>query len=132
MRKRSSFARSIAIGMVLAALTYGGTVWLSPAARLDLHAVLLAAIGAVYVGFAIADGRRRVLVVELAGALLFIGIAAVALGVGAWMLAIGYALHGVWDVVHHRARVPNRYAPWYIPFCAVYDGAVAAYLLLLP
>jgi hypothetical protein len=116
---------------VLAALTYGGTAWLPLAARLEVHAVLLAAIGAIYVGFALADGRQRTLAVEVAGALLFGGMAVAGLWTSAWVLAAGYALHGVWDALHHRSAIPGRYAPWYIPLCAVYDTVVAAYLLVL-
>jgi len=122
--------RPVGGGLALAAVTYVATQALPDAHRLPVHAVLLSAIGAVYVGFAIADGRRRMLVLESTGALAFVGLATAGLVYGTAVLAAGYALHAVWDVLHHDSHVPNRHAPWYIPLCVVYDVAVALYLVL--
>jgi hypothetical protein len=123
--------RPIVVGTGLAGLTYGLASLLPAEVRLPVHAVLLAGIAAVYVGFAIADGRTRFLVMQVAGVLAFGALAVAGLSVHTGFLAAGYVLHGVWDLLHHRTDVPARRAPWYIPLCLAYDWIVGAYLLLL-
>jgi hypothetical protein len=62
----------VAWGVVLGVLQAASPVafpWLDPA---TVYALGLALIAAVYVGFAVADGRRHVLVVETAVAALFV------------------------------------------------------------
>jgi hypothetical protein len=98
--------------------------WLEPA---TLHALYIAFIAAVYIGFAVADGRRQVLVVESAIAAAFVVLAAVGVTGSAWLLVAGYAAHGVKDLWQDRTQfvVGTR---WWPPFCAAVDFLVAAIL----
>lgn len=120
----------LALAFILAAATILPAVLLPPALTLDLLALLLAGIAGVYVGFAITDGRGRTLAVEAAVALVCLAVAAFGLWWSPLALVVGYTAHGVWDVVHHPQRIDTRLAPWYPPFCAVYDWLVAIFILI--
>ncbi|MFE0590712.1 hypothetical protein [Micromonospora echinospora] len=77
-------------------------------------------------------GDRRMLAVQVAGMLAWVGLAAVAATaaepLATWLVAAGWLAHSAWDVVHHRLNrvVPRGYAEW----CAVFDAAVGIAVLL--
>jgi hypothetical protein len=99
--------------------------WLEPA---TLHAMYISLIATVYIGFAVADGRPKVIAVEVAVAAGFVLIAAVAVTATAWLLVLGYAGHGLKDYWQHRRQyvVNTR---WWPPFCAAVDWLVALVLV---
>jgi hypothetical protein len=85
----------------------------------------LALIASVYIGFAVADGRWKVVAVESGVAGLFVVIAAAAVTGSAWLLVLGLAGHGLKDWWQQR----NQYVAntrWWPPFCAAVDFVVAA------
>jgi hypothetical protein len=100
--------------------------WVSPG---TVYALELAAIAAVYIGFAVADGRPRVLAVEAVVATGFLAVAAVALAVSPWLLVAGLAGHGVKDAVQHRTGFVSG-TRWWPPFCAAVDFVVAALMAI--
>jgi hypothetical protein len=90
-----------------------------------VYALGLVAIAAIYVGFAVADGRLKVIAVESGVAFAFILVAAVAVTGSPWLLVVGLAGHGVKDLWQHRSHfVANT--RWWPPFCMVVDWVVAA------
>ena len=100
--------------------------WLEPA---TLHALYISLIAAVYIGFAVADGRARVIAVEAAVASVFVLTAAAAVTATAWLLVLGYAGHGLKDYWQHRRQyVANT--RWWPPFCAALDWLVALVLII--
>src|SRR4051794_38460423 len=100
--------------------------WLDPA---TVHALLIAVIAAIYVGFAVADGRPKVLAVEVAVAAAFVVFAAAGVTGPAWLLVLGYAGHGVKDMSQERHHyVANT--RWWPPFCATVDFVVAAVIVV--
>jgi hypothetical protein len=100
--------------------------WLDHATVLAME---LALIAAVYIGFAVADGRPRVIVVESAVAGLFVVLAATAVTGVAWLLVLGYIGHGLKDAwQQYRQYVANT--RWWPPFCAAVDWLVAAVLII--
>ena len=62
--------------------------WLGQA---TVQALLLAPIAAVYIGFAVADGRPTVIAVESTIAGAFVLLAAAGVTGPAWLLVLGYA-----------------------------------------
>ena len=73
---------------------------------------------------------KTVAAAELAvGALVFL---CSFLGVASSMrwLAAGYILHGAWDWVHDIKVVPTRVARWFPPTCAIFDLAIAGFVLV--
>ena len=78
-----------------------GFWWLAPA---TVYGLSLALIAAVYIGFAVADGRPRVIAVEAAVAGGFVVLAAVGVTGPAWLLVLGFAGHGLKDLWQHRRQ----------------------------
>src|SRR3954454_12313612 len=83
----------LAFGAIQAASPLG--FWWLPIAT--VQALLLTLIAGVYIGFAVADGRPRVIAVESAVAGIFVVLAAISVTATAWLLVAGYAGHGLKD-----------------------------------
>ena len=95
--------------------------WLDDA---TVYALGLALIAAVYIGFAVADGRGTVITVETGVASVFVVVAAVAVTGSAWLLVAGLVGHGLKDLWQHRTGfVANT--RWWPPFCATVDFVAA-------
>jgi hypothetical protein len=104
-----------------------GFWWLDPA---TVYALSLTLIAAVYIGVAVADGRRTVIAVETAVAGVFVVVAAAGVTGPAWLLVLGLTGHGFKDLWQHRSHyVANT--RWWPPFCLVVDWVAAAILVLL-
>ena len=96
--------------------------WLDAA---DVWGVALAMIASVYVGFAVADGRKGVIAVEVLVAFAFVICATVAMASFPWLIVIGLVAHGLKDLWQHRTHfVANT--RWWPPFCLVVDVVAAA------
>jgi hypothetical protein len=117
-------------GVVIGALQAASPVafwWLEPA---TVYALGLALIAAVYIGFAVADGRPSVIVVECVVAAVFVVLAAAGVTGSAWLLVVGFIGHGLKDLWQHRSHyVANT--RWWPPFCLVVDWVVAAVMVVL-
>jgi hypothetical protein len=96
--------------------------WLDAA---TVYAIGLVLIAAVYIGFAVADGRRVVLGVEIAVAAAFVIIATAGAAGSPWLLVVGLLGHGLKDLWQHRRQFVEN-TRWWPPFCAVVDGTAAA------
>jgi hypothetical protein len=120
MRLRAPVLWGIVIGLGMAAAP--PLFWWLDAAT--VYALGLVLIASVYIGFAVADGRRTVLAVECTVAGIFVIIAAAAVTGSPWLLVIGLAGHGLKDLWQHRRQfVANT--RWWPPFCAVADWTTA-------
>lgn len=117
-------------GVVVGALQAASPLafwWLEPA---TVYALGLALIAAVYIGFAVADGRPSVIVVECVVAAVFVVLAAAGVTGSAWLLVVGFLGHGLKDLWQHRSHyVANT--RWWPPFCLVVDWVVAAAMVVL-
>jgi hypothetical protein len=100
--------------------------WLDTA---TVYALGLAAIAAIYIGFAVADGRWIVLAVETGVATGFVIVAAAAITGSPWLLVAGLAGHGLKDLWQHRTHFVST-TRWWPPFCMVVDWVVAAIIAL--
>jgi hypothetical protein len=100
--------------------------WLDDATVYALGLVLIAAI---YIGFAVADGRPRIIAVEMGVAAAFVVVAAAAVTGSAWLLVAGLAGHGLKDLWQHRTGfVANT--RWWPPFCATVDFVAATIIAI--
>jgi hypothetical protein len=116
----------VVVGVIQAASPLG--LWWLDAAT--VYALSLALIAAVYIGFAVADGRPTVIAVEAAIAAVFVIVAAAGVTGPAWLLVAGLTGHGFKDLWQHRSHyVANT--RWWPPFCLVVDWVVAAVLVVL-
>ena len=98
--------------------------WLPPA---TVQALLLSLIAAVYIGFAVADGRPRIIAVECVVAGVFVVLAAAGVTATVWLLVVGYAAHGLKDFWQERSHYVAG-TRWWPPFCAAVDWLVALVL----
>jgi len=125
---KPSMRAAIAWGAVVGVLQAASPLafwWLDPA---TVYAIGLAVIAPVYIGFAVADGRVRIIVVESVVAMAFVVVAAAGITGPAWLLAFGLAAHGVKDAWQHRTRFVSG-TRWWPPFCAAVDWVVAAIIV---
>jgi hypothetical protein len=96
----------------------------------DVWGVALALIAAVYVGFAVADGRKVVIAVEVTVAFAFVICATLAMAWFPWLIVVGLIAHGLKDLWQHRTQfVANT--RWWPPFCLVVDFVAAALTAIL-
>ena len=94
-----------------------------------VHAFAITLIAAIYIGFAVADGRSHVIAVEVAIAASFVVLAMVAVTLSPWLLVAGYVGHGGKDLWQHRTQFVTG-TRWWPPFCAVVDGTVATIIVI--
>jgi Family of unknown function (DUF6010) len=123
--------RAIVVGVICGALTalLGWSSWIpDPVA---FHTVALAVIGAIYLGFALSDGRISIVILELAVGTLFVVLALLGLWLAPMFIAIGLVLHGIWDLSHRPGGVKTKIPAWYPPFCAAYDFVFAGVFFYL-
>ena len=100
--------------------------WLDPA---TVYALSLALIAAVYIGFAVADGRWLVIAVETNVAAAFVIVGAAAVTQSPWLIVLGFAAHGLKDLWQHRTHfVANT--RWWPPFCLVIDWVAATIIAI--
>jgi hypothetical protein len=100
-----------------------------PDGAFDLLALLLAFTGGIYYGAALHGGGRGRVAFEgaLGGVLVLLGFLSLAWS-PLWMAA-GYALHGLWDLMHHTGAVKHGVRRWFPPFCASWDWIIAAMIV---
>ena len=104
-----------------------GFWWLDAA---TVYALSLALIAAIYIGFAVADGRPTVVAVECTVAGAFVVLAAAGVTGSAWLLVLGLVGHGFKDLWQHRTHyVANT--RWWPPFCFAVDWLAAAIIAIV-
>ena len=122
---QSTTSRAIGWGVAIGAAqgVIALTFWWLPLST--VHALMIALIAAVYIGFAVSDGRTRVVAVEVAVVAAFFFAAAAAVTLTPWVLVGIYVAHGAQDLWHHRSQFVHG-TRWWPPFCCAVDIAVAA------
>ena len=120
LRLRVPLIWGVIFGLLQAAAPLG-LWWLPPA---TVYAISLALIAAVYIGFAVADGRRKVIAVEVSVATVFVLVGAVAVTGSLWIAVAGLVGHGAKDLWQHRTRFVHN-TRWWPPFCATVDWVAA-------
>lgn len=120
----STTSRAIGWGVAVGTAQAGVALsfwWLEPA---TVHSLMIVLIAAVYVGFAVSDGRKHVIAVESAVVVGFFIAAAAAVTVTPWSLVAIYLAHGGKDLWQHRSQFV-RGTRWWPPFCFAVDVTVA-------
>ena len=92
-------------------------------------AMLLTLIAGVYLGFALIDGDKDRVAVEIAGIVVTCALAAAGLWVSPQFLAAGYAFHAGWDLLHHPGPIETHTPRWYAHSCSSFDLVVGAFIL---
>ena len=93
-----------------------------------IYAVALIVAALIYQGFALNAADARWLGYEAAGVLAYGALALLGLRYSPWLIAAGWALHVLWDVLLHSAEATPFVPAWYPGICIGFDLAVAVYL----
>ena len=125
-----SYPKTMLAWAAIALLIMLTHVLLPKALAYDYTAILLAVIGAIYVGFALQDGRRSIMIQEFSAASFFIILAALGLWLSPYLWVLGLFLHGVWDWLHHPKGIQTKIPAYYPPACVMVDWSVAVFLLI--
>lgn len=123
-----SFLQAFVVGVLMTVPSLALAHALSRPRALDVLAIQLGAIAAVYAGASLAEGGLAVNVAEITVVFVFLGITLIGLWISPPVLAAGYFAHGAWDVLHHWGLIPTLLPDWYAPFCLGYDWVVGAYI----
>ncbi len=109
-------------GLIAAILTTAVVLLVPEQARIPILAGLLWLTVGIYLGMALMGGLRHSRTEWLGG------LPILALAVGAvwlpWLLIVAWLIHPVWDVLH-RGPIRTPIHPVVVPFCIVYDVAIA-------
>jgi hypothetical protein len=127
-----SWAKPIVWGVAVGLVPAFSPLWFWWLAPTLVWSLALVVIASVYVGFGVADGRPRVLAVEVGVTFALFMLGTIAVVASPWLSVVALVLHGIKDLWQHRTQfVANT--RWWPPFCLVVDfvaGAVIAVLLL--
>lgn len=113
------------------ALLVGGHLLVAPEIAVQISALVLCVIAGAYIGFAVADGRPRVIATEGLVAAAFGGAGLIALNGMPLFIPLALFLHGLWDLAHHQGHIGAHVPRWYIPFCVIVDWSLAIALTAL-
>lgn len=94
-----------------------------------IYGLNLAVIGFLYIGFTWSDLSS--LIITCVQGLLFFLLAYYGVRKSIFILAIGFLLHGGWDLVYPFFDMPGLIPPGYDLFCSSLDFTVGIYLLIL-
>lgn len=96
--------------------------------RLIYYGLVLSGIGFLYVGYTWKDTSQ--LVITIIQAFAFVLFAFYGVTRSIYILAAGYLLHGLWDVVYNFLTTVQLVPPHYDIFCFTIDFIMGGYLLI--
>ena len=114
--------------LILVAATCAVGWYLPHFKALDFFAILLTLLAGLLVGFSLADGRPEKIVIELVVAAGIVAVTLFGMWKWAWLIPLGYVLHGLWCLVHHYSFIGARIRSWFSPLCALYSILVAGFI----
>ena len=97
-----------------------------------IAAAILCSIAFIYVGFSLKGNAVHSIVLEVLVAVGFFFIAAIGHAWNNALIAYGIIIHGIWDVLHHKAVLIATAIPGYYPlYCLTVDVILGAYFLFV-
>lgn len=94
----------------------------------DFYGILLVMIAGAYIGFAVTDGRRHNLVLELVVALGFCALVLLGMWWRPFVLAYGFILLMLWHALHYPLKRVTRVKSWYPLSGMLYAGIVGVFM----
>ncbi len=94
-----------------------------------MYGLILSGIGFLYVGFVWTDVQA--LVLNSIQAILFVLLAYFGIKKNIYILAVGYFLHGCWDIAYNFFNEPGLIPPHYDLFCSSLDFTICIYIIIL-
>lgn len=117
------------IGISSAAFLIVLLMMLKGSDRQVVYGLVLTGIGFLYIGFTWTDLTS--LLITATQAFVFLVIAWYGIKKSMYVLAVGYFLHGSWDLAYEFLSMPDLIPPHYDLFCLSFDFTVGIYLLFL-
>ena len=98
--------------------------------QLQLWATTMTVILSIYIGFALKDDNKGLLLLQIAVAALFLALTLAGLWWSPWFLVAALILHGFWDLLHDYKVIKTKVMPWYPDFCIVVDWVLGIFLTI--
>lgn len=92
-----------------------------------IYGLGLTGIGFLYIGFTWQDLSS--FLICSAQAIVFVSLAYYGIKKNLYILALGYFLHGGWDLIYSQFDTPGLIPPHYDVFCLTFDFTIGIYLL---
>ncbi|MBC7410033.1 MAG: hypothetical protein H7339_16730 [Arcicella sp.] len=118
---------ALLIGITVALLQILAFEFLKKFDKNSIYALTLSGIGFLYVGYTWTD--IPTVIITLIQAVIFVLIAYYGLVKNTYILATGYFLHGLWDIVYPFWGDTTLIPPHYDWFCMSLDFTVGTYLI---
>jgi membrane protease YdiL (CAAX protease family) len=97
-----------------------------------IAATVLCSIAFIYVGFSLKGNTVNSIVLEVMVTIVFYFIAIVGYVRNNALIAYGIVLHGIWDMLHHKALLVKTDIPDYWPlYCLLVDIILGVYFFLV-
>ena len=93
------------------------------------YALMLSAIGALYVGYTWTD--KTSLIINCIQTFFFGALAYLGIKKNMYFLAAGFVLHGAFDLVYSLFSLPDLRPPHYDLFCWSIDWVIGVYLFII-
>jgi len=116
------------IGIVSGILVILIFYWFKQFDKAIVYGLILTGIGFLYVGFTWSD--ITALIVTCVQAIFFLFVAAYGIKKSLYVLAVGYFLHGTWDMVYSLFPASGLIPPHYDLFCLSIDFTIGLYLIM--
>ena len=97
----------------------------------SFYPVVLIVVASYYVLFASMAGIASSVFMETLPTLLFVAAAALGFKKTPWIVVGGLAIHGIFDLIHHRIITNPGVPDWWPAFCPAFDITAALYLGVL-
>jgi hypothetical protein len=94
-----------------------------------IYGLTLTGIAFLYIGFTWSD-LSSLIITSIQG-LAFLTLAYYGIKKSMYIFALGYFLHGIWDLVYDVFDKPGLIPPQYDVFCLTIDFVIGIYLLVL-
>lgn len=94
-----------------------------------IYALILTAIGFIYVGFVWSD--LQALIIASVQAVFFLMISYFGVKRSLYLIGAGYFLHGLWDLIYGLFAPLNLIPPQYDLFCLSIDFTMGLYILII-
>jgi len=93
------------------------------------YGLLLAVIGALYVGYTWTDTTS--FIINCIQCFFFGTLAYLGIKRNAYLLAAGFVLHGIFDIIYGLFPLPDLRPPHYDVFCISVDWVIGVYLFII-
>ncbi len=117
------------LSIALAATFIIGTHYFAEMHQLKVFALFLALTSCFYGGATLTPSGAKYLKIEMPFVVIVFMSSFLGLILSPVWIAIGFFIHGFWDVLHHFNKVKTPVVKWFPPLCAIFDVLVGIFIL---